>query len=159
MVIRLGQQFREFVPLVVYQCIQEVELFGLEVEGIYRMPGTWSHIQAMKALFNSDSDAAKVNFQNPIAFQHDIKSVAGLLRQFFYELPDPFLTRDLYTKFINAALIDDDTMRRNSMHVLINELPDHNYAILRAVVLHLFRVQQASDVNHTDTAALGIYWA
>jgi serine/threonine protein kinase len=160
--VALNELYRRdgsFVPLVVYQCIQAVELFGLEVEGIYSMPGTWSHIQAMKALFNSDSDAAKVNFQNPIAFQHDIKSVAGLLRQFFYELPDPFLTRDLYTKFINAALIDDDTMRRNSMHVLINELPDHNYAILRAVVLHLFRVQQVSDVNHTDTAALGIYWA
>jgi hypothetical protein len=41
------------VPLVVYQCIQAVDLFGLEVEGIYRIPGTSSHIQAMKALFDS----------------------------------------------------------------------------------------------------------
>jgi hypothetical protein len=41
------------VPLVVYQCIQAVDLYGLEVEGIYRIPGTSSHIQAMKALFDS----------------------------------------------------------------------------------------------------------
>lgn len=41
------------VPLVVYQCIQAVDLFGLEVEGIYRIPGTSSHIQAMKQLFDS----------------------------------------------------------------------------------------------------------
>lgn len=41
------------VPMVVYQCIQAVDLFGLEVEGIYRIPGTSSHIQQMKALFDS----------------------------------------------------------------------------------------------------------
>jgi len=41
------------VPLVVYQCIQAVDMFGLEVEGIYRIPGTTSHIQAMKARFDS----------------------------------------------------------------------------------------------------------
>lgn len=41
------------VPLVVYQCIQAVDLYGLEVEGIYRIPGTASHIQAMKSLFDS----------------------------------------------------------------------------------------------------------
>ena len=41
------------VPLVVYQCIQAVDLYGLEVEGIYRIPGTSTHIQAMKALFDN----------------------------------------------------------------------------------------------------------
>ena len=41
------------VPMVVYQCIQAVDLYGLEVEGIYRIPGTSSHIQQMKALFDS----------------------------------------------------------------------------------------------------------
>jgi hypothetical protein len=41
------------VPLVVYQCVQAVDLYGLEVEGIYRIPGTSSHIQHMKALFDS----------------------------------------------------------------------------------------------------------
>lgn len=41
------------VPMVVYQCIQAVDLYGLDVEGIYRIPGTSSHIQQMKALFDS----------------------------------------------------------------------------------------------------------
>lgn len=41
------------VPMVVYQCIQAVDLYGLEVEGIYRIPGTSSHIQQMKTLFDS----------------------------------------------------------------------------------------------------------
>ncbi|KAF2625946.1 RhoGAP-domain-containing protein [Macroventuria anomochaeta] len=145
------------VPMVVYQCIQAVDLFGLEVEGIYRIPGTSSHIQQMKALF--DSDASQVDFRNPEAFQHDVNSVAGLLKQFFRELPDPLLTRDFYNKFIDAARVDDDTMRRDSMHALINALPDPNYATLRALALHLHRVQQSSEVNRMSTANLGICWA
>ncbi|KAF2034419.1 RhoGAP-domain-containing protein [Setomelanomma holmii] len=145
------------VPMVVYQCIQAVDLFGLEVEGIYRIPGTSSHIQQMKALF--DSDASQIDFRNPEAFQHDVNSVAGLLKQFFRELPDPLLTRDFYSKFIDAARIDDDTMRRDSMHALINALPDPNYATLRALALHLHRVQQSSEVNRMSTANLGICWA
>lgn len=145
------------VPMVVYQCIQAVDLFGLEVEGIYRIPGTSSHIQQMKALF--DSDASQVDFRNPEAFQHDVNSVAGLLKQFFRELPDPLLTREFYGKFIDAARMDDDTMRRDSMHALINALPDPNYATLRAIVLHLHRVQQSSEVNRMSTANLGICWA
>ncbi|KAJ4373874.1 Rho GTPase-activating protein [Neocucurbitaria cava] len=145
------------VPMVVYQCIQAVDLYGLEVEGIYRIPGTSSHIQQMKSLF--DSDASQVDFRNPEAFQHDVNSVAGLLKQFFRELPDPLLTLDFYGKYIDAARIDDDTMRRDSMHALINALPDPNYATLRALVLHLHRVQQSSEVNRMSTANLGICWA
>ncbi|KAF2205100.1 RhoGAP-domain-containing protein [Delitschia confertaspora ATCC 74209] len=145
------------VPMVVYQCIQAVDMFGLEVEGIYRIPGTASHIQAMKALF--DSDSSRVDFRNPEAFQHDVNSVAGLLKQFFRELPDPLLTRAFYQQFIDAARIDDETMRRDSMHALINALPDPNYATLRALILHLHRVQQASEANRMSSANLGICWA
>jgi hypothetical protein len=41
------------VPMIVYQCIQAVDLFGLEVEGIYRVSGTTSHINKMKAMFDN----------------------------------------------------------------------------------------------------------
>ncbi|EDU50259.1 beta-chimaerin [Pyrenophora tritici-repentis Pt-1C-BFP] len=112
---------------------------------------------ALKALF--DSDASQVDFRNPETFQQDVNSVAGLLKQFFRELPDPLLTREFYSKYIDAARIDDETMRRDSMHALINALPDPNYATLRALVLHLHRVQQSSEVNRMSTANLGICWA
>jgi hypothetical protein len=41
------------VPMVVYQCIQAVDLFGLEVEGIYRLSGTASHVNTIKAMFDN----------------------------------------------------------------------------------------------------------
>jgi hypothetical protein len=41
------------VPMVVYQCIQAVDLFGLELEGIYRLSGTLSHVTNIKAMFDN----------------------------------------------------------------------------------------------------------
>jgi hypothetical protein len=41
------------VPLLVYQCFQAVELFGLDMEGIYRLSGSANHISHMKAVFDN----------------------------------------------------------------------------------------------------------
>jgi hypothetical protein len=41
------------VPMVVYQCIQAVDLFGLGVEGIYRQSGSMNHINRLKGMFDS----------------------------------------------------------------------------------------------------------
>ncbi|TVY37296.1 RHO GTPase-activating protein [Lachnellula subtilissima] len=142
------------VPMVVYQCIQAVDLFGLEVEGIYRLSGTSSHITKLKAMF--DNDASKVDFRNPENFMHDVNSVAGLLKQFFRELPNPLLTFEHYTGFIEAARNDDDIVRRDSLHAIINSLPDPNYATLRAITLHLNRVQENSSSNRMTSGNLAI---
>lgn len=121
------------VPMIVYQCIQAVDLFGLSVEGIYRVNGTAQHLTTLKNIFNTDANS--VDFRNPEAFFHDVNSVAGLLKQWFRELPDPLLTAERYDEFIEAAKIEDDTIRRDSMHAVVNALPDPNYATLRSLVL------------------------
>jgi hypothetical protein len=54
--INLGQLYDRdcsAVPTVVYQCIQAVDLFGLEVEGIYRLSGNASHVNKLKAMFDN----------------------------------------------------------------------------------------------------------
>ncbi|CAG8959098.1 hypothetical protein HYFRA_00012961 [Hymenoscyphus fraxineus] len=142
------------VPMVVSQCIQAVDLFGLEVEGIYRVSGTASHINKIKSIF--DNDASKVDFRHPENFFQDVNSVAGLLKQFFRELPDPLLTTEHYAGFIEAAKHDDDIVRRDSLHAIINSLPDPNYATLRALTLHLDRVQKASAINRMNASNLAV---
>lgn len=46
------------VPIVVYQCLQAVDLFGLEVEGIYRLSGTASHISKLRAMFDDGESSS-----------------------------------------------------------------------------------------------------
>lgn len=125
----LYERDKTAVPLLVYQCFQAVELFGLETEGIYRLSGSANHINHLKALFDngqsrlnrliphppfskisstrlakpSHLDASSVDFTSPEHFFHDVNSVAGLVKQFFRELPDPLFTSEYYSDFIDAA--------------------------------------------------------
>lgn len=121
------------VPLLVIQCIQAVDHFGLSSEGIYRVSGNQTHIHQLKHSF--DTDASRIDFRNPESFFHDVHVPANLLKTFFRELPDSLFTRARYDEFIRAAQIDDDMHRRDSLHAIINDLPDANYATLRALVL------------------------
>jgi Rho GTPase-activating protein RGD1 len=50
---RLFERDSSPVPILVYQCIQAVDLYGLEVEGIYRLSGTASHVNKLKAMFDN----------------------------------------------------------------------------------------------------------
>ena len=121
---------------------------------------------------NTTVDSSAVDFRNPENFYHDVNSVAGLLKQFLRDLPDPLLTREHYNGFIEAASkclvhsirpetnkttgIDDDTVRRDSLHAIINSLPDPNYATLRALTLHLHRVIENSGINRMSSQNLAI---
>ena len=109
------------IPPVVYQCIQAVDLYGLDVEGIYRLSGSATHVSKLKAQFDhgtlifyillsyvhgqklSFPDSSQVDFRNPEAFYHDVNSVVGLLKQFFRDLPDPLMTREHYQNLVEAA--------------------------------------------------------
>jgi hypothetical protein len=153
----LFQRDQSPVPLVVHQCIQAVEIFGLDHEGIYRISGNTNQVQELKSQFNQD--AGRVDFRNPEVFHHDVNNPANLLKQFLRELPDPLLTTQHYNALIDAARIPDDLIRRDSLHAIINALPDPNYATLRAVVLHLHRVDEHSERNRMTPGNLAVVFA
>jgi len=145
------------VPAVVYQCIQAVDLFGLDHEGIYRVSGNTVQVQELKSQFEHHAD--KVDFRNPEAFNHDVNNAANLMKQFFRELPDPLMTSEHYAELVEAAKIQDDMIRRDSMHAVINALPDPIYATLRALVLHLHRVVEHGDANRMAPTTLAVIFA
>ncbi len=49
------------------------------------------------------TDSSLVDFRTPEHFFHDVNSVAGALKQFFRDLPDPLMTREQYPAFIEAS--------------------------------------------------------
>jgi len=48
----LFQRDGSAVPIIVYQCIQAVDLYGLNVEGIYRTSGAAHHIMELRQQFD-----------------------------------------------------------------------------------------------------------
>lgn len=158
------------VPAIVFQCIQAVDTFGLNTEGIYRTSGAAPTVMQLKSEFdhgkfalgsytfvtNLCPDSSKVDLKDAESFNHDIASVATLLKNFLRDLPDPLLTGTAYHSFIQAAKFEDNIMRRDGLHQSINGLPDPNYATLRVLTLHLHRVAMNSDINKMDMRNLAI---
>jgi hypothetical protein len=82
--------------------------------------------------------------------------ITTLLKQFFLELEDPLMTSTKYNDFIRVAQVDDDVLRRDMLHALIDPLPDTNFATLRWLILHLNRVAQHSAKNKMTAKHLAI---
>ncbi|KAK1052890.1 Rho GTPase-activating protein [Friedmanniomyces endolithicus] len=145
------------VPSVVTQCINAVDHFGLDTTGIYRQSGTQSQVQRLISQFNHNPSS--IDFRNPANFYHDVHIPATLLKQFFKQLPDPLFTHEAYQGFIDASKFDEESQRRDGLHALINELPDPNYATMRALVLHLHRVTLHESKNRMGSGNLGVCFA
>ncbi|TKY88907.1 hypothetical protein EX895_002148 [Sporisorium graminicola] len=141
------------VPPILEKCSQAIEEIGIENMGIYRLSGTTSKVQKLKAKF--DADWASVDLTNDEAIQ-DINIVAGCLKLWFRELPEPLLTHELYSRFIEAARIDNDRLRHIRLHECVNELPDANYATLKYLMGHLDKVKSLEHLNQMSASNLAI---
>ena len=65
--------------------------------GIYRVAGVLRDVRELRDAFDTDYLKAQV-----IAFEADIHAVAGLLKKYFRELPDPLFTDALYLSFVQG---------------------------------------------------------
>lgn len=141
------------VPPILEKCAEAIETVGLENTGIYRLSGTTSKVQKLKHKF--DNDWKSVDLMNDEAI-NDINIVAGCLKLWFRELPEPLMTWDLYQGFIDAAKLDNDRMRHIRMHERVNDLPDANYATLKFLMGHLDKIRGQESLNQMSASNLAI---
>uniref|UniRef100_A0A8C9YGW9 BCR activator of RhoGEF and GTPase n=1 Tax=Sander lucioperca TaxID=283035 RepID=A0A8C9YGW9_SANLU len=85
---------RSKVPLIVRQCVEEIERRGMDEVGIYRVSGVATDIQALKAAFDSNNRDVSVMMR-----EMDVNAIAGTLKLYFRELPEPLFTDELYPNF------------------------------------------------------------
>jgi hypothetical protein len=81
---------RRQIPCVVTRCIEEVELRGMEMEGIYRKTGGNSQIRSIQDGFDKNEN---FDISDP---DMDITAVTSVLKQYFRKLPTPLITYDAY---------------------------------------------------------------
>uniref|UniRef100_A0A8C1UU17 Si:dkey-91m11.5 n=1 Tax=Cyprinus carpio TaxID=7962 RepID=A0A8C1UU17_CYPCA len=82
------------VPLIVRQCVEEIERRGMEEVGIYRVSGVATDIQALKAAFDANNKDVSVMMSDM-----DVNAIAGTLKLYFRELPEPLFTDELCANF------------------------------------------------------------
>lgn len=81
-------------------------------------------------------DANLISTPFPIEYQ-DVHVIAGVLKSYLRDLPDPLLTFNLYDKFIAAAQQQSEEARKAAILSAIKQLPEKNYLNLRYLMKFL----------------------
>ena len=149
------------VPLIVRRCIEIVENYGLEIEGIYRTSGNATTVQNLK-------DSIDQNYTNYLLIGDDIDPnhvkdsevycVASLLKNYFSSLPEPLLTKQYCEAFIDTVKSLDEVFIAKKLHHLVYNLPDGAYFTLRVLIFHLNKVASYESVNRMSPKSLSIIW-
>ncbi|KAL3831347.1 hypothetical protein ACJMK2_023105 [Sinanodonta woodiana] len=142
----------EYVPLIVDLCIQIVEAKGLEMTGVYRIPGNKAAVTAIQEEVNKGVDKMNLDHEK----WSDVNVISSLLKSFFRTLPEPLIPDELYQSFIDANRIQDTERRMLKIKRLLHELPEHNFETFRILAKHLNKVAQYGDVNKMEAKNLAI---
>ncbi|KAL8906698.1 MAG: hypothetical protein Q9171_006159 [Xanthocarpia ochracea] len=161
------------VPSIVMRCIQEVEVRGMEIEGIYRKSGGNSQIQQIKEGFERTND---YDVSDP---DLDINAVTSTLKQYLCKLPTPLITYDVYDKLLNAipsmppSLLgappppnpnhnldpEQRDHRVGLMRQAISSLPAIHRTCLEVLIFHLARVIDHEKLNLMTSLNLAVVFA
>jgi hypothetical protein len=97
---------RRQIPSVVTRCIEEVELRGMDIEGIYRKTGGSGQVKIIQEGFDKTDD---FDISDPGL---DITAVTSVLKQYFRKLPTPLLTFDIYDRVLESICKFQPTIPR-----------------------------------------------
>jgi len=115
------------------------------LEGFFRVSAGVKELDALKA---------KVNSGEPINFEGaDPHLVAGLLKVYFIDLPEPLLTFDLYDSFIDVA---DTPDCKAKLKDIFQKLPQVNKLTAACLFYFLSRVANAEKESKMTTNNLAI---
>lgn len=140
------------MPLLVAKCTKIVETKGLNIVGIYRIPGNTAAISNLNELINRNG-MDEQTLGDPK--WEDVNVVSSLLKLFIRSLPEPILPNELYGSFIDADKISDQAQRFHELKALLRRLPQHNYETLKHLIEHLTRVSMNAAVNLMEPRNLG----
>jgi hypothetical protein len=88
---------RRQIPSVVTRCIEEVELRGMDIEGIYRKTGGSGQVKIIQEGFEKTDD------YDISDYALDITAVTSVLKQYFRKLPVPLLTFEVYDRILEST--------------------------------------------------------
>ena len=140
------------LPPIVAQAVAFLDDKGLTVEGIFRNPANAAVLHALRKAYDNGEDV-------DLSIVSDAHVVAGLLKLFFRELPEPLLTFELYDEWIAAEALDDERARLARICAIVARLPPANRAVLAHLVGLLSRVGANSAINKMTDHHLAIVWA
>uniref|UniRef100_A0A914E7L2 Rho GTPase-activating protein 26 n=1 Tax=Acrobeloides nanus TaxID=290746 RepID=A0A914E7L2_9BILA len=140
----------------VRQCLKAIEEKGIKEQGLYRNCGVTSKVQRLMqiALDKRKSVMEKLNLSDDSEWE--TKTISSAVKTFLRNLPEPLMTFDLHSHFINAAKMDDAHQRVSHIHYYVYKLPEAHRRMLEMIIRHLRLVADNSTENLMTVGNLGV---
>ncbi|XP_077013707.1 SLIT-ROBO Rho GTPase-activating protein 2 isoform X2 [Tamandua tetradactyla] len=145
------QDSSQAIPLVVESCIRFISRHGLQHEGIFRVSGSQVEVNDIKNAFERGEDPLAGD-QN----DHDMDSIAGVLKLYFRGLEHPLFPKDIFHDLI--ACVTMDNLQERALHIrkVLLVLPKTTLIIMRYLFAFLNHLSQFSEENMMDPYNLAI---
>lgn len=150
----------EAVPLFVLKCIENIEKYGFNTQGVYRMSPNKITLDDLS--HEIDQDPSDLSILDPVDIDNVgddyIFLICSLFKKFFSQLPEPLLTFEQRDNFLQASLLGDAQNRKARLHQFVYELPDCNYFTLKDLLKHFINLTKMPALK-MDAKNLSIVWA
>ncbi|XP_003228084.1 rho GTPase-activating protein 35 [Anolis carolinensis] len=141
------------IPIFIERCIDYIETTGLGTEGIYRVSGNKSEMESLQRQFDQDHnlDLVEKDFT--------VNAVAGAMKSFFSELPEPLVPYNMQAELVEAHKINDREQKLHALKEVLKKFPKENYEVFKYVISHLNKVSQHNRTNLMTSENLSIcFW-
>ncbi|KAK5912582.1 SLIT-ROBO Rho GTPase-activating protein 3-like isoform X1 [Pseudochaenichthys georgianus] len=146
-----SQDSGQSIPAVVESCVRYINLYGLQQQGIFRVPGSQIEVNDIKNAFERGEDPL-VDDQA----DHDINSIAGVLKLYFRGLENPMFPKERFLDIISTTKLDSGAERAHHIQQIVVTLQRPVIIVMRYLFSFLNHVSQYSDENMMDPYNLAI---
>ncbi|KAL9854341.1 SH3 domain-binding protein 1 isoform 3-T3 [Geothlypis trichas] len=137
------------IALPIEACVMMLLASGMKEEGLFRLAAGASVLRKLKSSLASGSNALEEFYSDPHA-------VAGALKSYLRELPQPLMTFELYDEWVKAASLKNIDSRLQSLRDTCSRLPQDSYNNLRYLIKFLAKLAEHQEVNKMTPSNIAI---
>ncbi|XP_006901868.1 PREDICTED: rho GTPase-activating protein 44 isoform X1 [Elephantulus edwardii] len=130
-------------------CVTMLLECGMQEEGLFRVAPSASKLKKLKAAL----DCCVVDVQEYSADPH---AIAGALKSYLRELPEPLMTFELYDEWIQASNIQEQEKRLQALWNACEKLPKANHNNIRYLIKFLSKLSEYQDINKMTPSNMAI---
>ncbi|XP_054624223.1 rho GTPase-activating protein 44-like isoform X4 [Dunckerocampus dactyliophorus] len=130
-------------------CVTMLLECGMQEEGLFRVAPSASKLKKLKASL----DCGVLDVQEYSADPH---AIAGALKSYLRELPEPLMTFELYNDWIQASNIPDQDKRLQALRGACDKLPPANNNNFKYLIKFLSKLTEHQDVNKMTPGNIAI---
>ncbi|XP_028332057.1 rho GTPase-activating protein 44-like isoform X8 [Gouania willdenowi] len=130
-------------------CVTVLLECGIKEEGLFRIAPSASKLKKLKASL----DCGVLDVQE---FSVDPHAIAGALKSYLRELPEPLMTFELYADWIQASNIQDQEKKLQALLDACHKLPSANNTNFRYLIKFLSKLTEHQDVNKMTPGNIAI---